>query len=184
MRTVELFNENWHFCEEDSLNDYTKNSISSCVGQTERYRSGPASINYNGVSAKCCEDGMLESKEWEYVTLPHDFIIKQQPTEGENWTLGHFKYKNAWYRKCFTLPKADDGKRIYLEFDGIATNATVYLNGCLLKHNFCGYTSFDVDITDFVLFDESNVLAVYVDTKNNEGWRWRYLQRCKNSENR
>lgn len=170
MRIIELFNENWHFCKEDLLNDHTANNISSCIGQTQRYRSGPASINYNGVSAKHCEDGILESKRWEYVTLPHDFIITQQPTKGESWTLGHFKYQNAWYRKCFTLPKEDEGKRIYLEFDGIATNATVYLNGCLLKHNFCGYTSFDVDITDFVLFDESNVLAVYVDTKNNEGW--------------
>ena len=55
MRIIELFNENWHFCKEDLLNDHTKNNISSCIGQTQRYRSGPASINYNGVSAKNTE---------------------------------------------------------------------------------------------------------------------------------
>lgn len=37
----------------------------------------------------------------------------------------------------------------------------VFFCGCLLKHNFCGYTTFEVDITDYAKFDEKNVLSVY-----------------------
>ena len=47
----------------------------------------------------------------------------------------------------------------------------MYINGCLAKHNFCGYNSFEVNITDLVKFgDEKNVLAVYVESKEHEGW--------------
>ena len=39
-----------------------------------------------------------------------------------------------------------------------------------MKHNYCGYTSFEVDITDVAKFDEENTIAVYVDTQHHEGW--------------
>ena len=38
-------------------------------------------------------------------------------------------------------------------FEGVATKATVYFNGCLLKHSFTGFTPFEVDITDYINFD-------------------------------
>ncbi|MGI6280004.1 MAG: glycoside hydrolase family 2 TIM barrel-domain containing protein, partial [Acutalibacteraceae bacterium] len=81
-----------------------------------------------------------------------------------------FPYHNAWYIKKFRLSKEDENKRITLFFEGVATYATVYVNGCLLKHNFCGYTGFEVDITDFAKFDEENTVSVYVSTKQHEGW--------------
>lgn len=49
-------------------------------------------------------------------------------------------------------------------------NATVYLNGCLICRNFSSYTEFEADITDYVSFEEENVVAVYVDTTPIEGW--------------
>ena len=109
---------------------------------------------------------------WKTVNLPHDFIIEQEPKEEHNNTLGYFDYKNAWYRKHFKLEKADESKRIVLYFEGVATHATVYVNGCLMWHNFCGYTSFEVDITDIARFgEEENVVAVYVNTTDkHEGW--------------
>lgn len=61
-------------------------------------------------------------------------------------------------------------KRLTLFFEGVAVHATVYLNGCLMKHNFCGYTSFEVDITDYAEFERENTLAVYVNTDEHEGW--------------
>ncbi|UKI38292.1 MAG: hypothetical protein L6V93_10260 [Clostridiales bacterium] len=70
----------------------------------------------------------------------------------------------------FSLDESDKNKRITLYFEGVATNATVYLNGCLMKHNFCGYTPFEVDITDNVYFDRENILAVYTDSSSHEGW--------------
>jgi beta-galactosidase len=56
-------------------------------------------------------------------------------------------------------------------FDGIATNATVWLNGTLAARHFGGYTALAIDIVPFARFgEEPNVLAVQVDARDSEGW--------------
>ncbi len=139
--------------------------------KTERMHVGPASRFYGSEEV---DDFNREHEfcreEWEYVNLPHDYMITETPSEHENPARGFFPCKNAWYRKYFTLSSDDKDKRITLLFEGVATHATVYLNGCLIKRNFCGYTEFEVDITDYVKFDEKNLLAVYVQTTGQEGW--------------
>ena len=103
--------------------------------------------------------------------MPHDYIILQKPTQNNNRGLGYFKYENAWYRKEFNLNENDKNKRLTLVFEGVATHCEIYLNGCVVKRNFCGYNTFEVDITDFAKFgDEKNILAVYVKTESHEGW--------------
>ncbi len=142
-----------------------------CSAKTERMHMGPASRYYGSPAADQFGDNFLMCPDtWESVKLPHDYVIRGVPTEGENPARGFFPCENAWYRKYFTLPAEDAGKRITLLFEGVATRATVYLNGSLLAHNFCGYTTFEVDITDYVRFDETNLLAVYVEMSGQEGW--------------
>jgi len=131
--------------------------------KTERAQWGPAAYDYKENSPVCTE-------HWEMVDLPHDYIINQIPNPKNNNTLGYFKYHNAWYRNRFKLDDSDRNKRITILFEGVATHATVYVNGCLMARNFCGYTSFEVDITDVVRFNEDNVVAVYVEASDHEGW--------------
>mgnify|MGYP001201089198 FL=1 len=131
--------------------------------KTERAQWGPAAYDYKENSPVCTE-------HWEMVDLPHDYIINQIPNPKNNNTLGYFKYHNAWYRNRFELDDSDRNKRITILFEGVATHATVYVNGCLMARNFCGYTSFEVDITDVVRFNEDNVVAVYVEASDHEGW--------------
>ncbi len=138
--------------------------------KTERMHIGPASRRYGSPFVDQFGDVLMCPDTWETVNLPHDYVIHDAPREGENPALGFFPCENAWYRKYFTLSDEDKAKRITLFFEGIATHVTVYLNGSLLAHNFCGYTSFEVDITDYVLFGEDNLLAVYVETTGKEGW--------------
>ena len=77
----------------------------------------------------------------------------------------------AWYRRHFRLEPADRGKSLDLQFDGVATHCTVYVNGHLLHRNVCGYTPFTIDITDIANFgDALNVLSVRVDATYMEGW--------------
>ncbi len=66
-------------------------------------------------------------------------------------------------------PKAVKQARA-LRFDGIAGKSTVYLNGCLMYHNFSSYNTFEIDISDYVYYDKENVIAVYVNTEGFEGW--------------
>lgn len=131
--------------------------------KTERAQWGPASYNYIDNPEICID-------YWETVDLPHDYIINQVPDKKYNNTLGFFKYHNAWYRKKFKLEDKERNKRITIMFEGIAVHATVYVNGCLMARNFCGYTSFEVDITDVVRFNEDNIVAVYVEATEHEGW--------------
>ncbi|MBQ8509874.1 MAG: DUF4982 domain-containing protein [Clostridia bacterium] len=132
--------------------------------KTERFLRGYASRNYGRNRERMYED-------WVTVDLPHDFIISQEPKPENNETLGFFKYDNAWYRKSMKFDEVDKSKRITILFEAVATHATVYFNGCLMAHNFCGYTSFEVDITDYIRFGEDNLLAVYVNTTDkHEGW--------------
>lgn len=163
MREKINFDRDWRFHRGDINIDFppTKKAAYDSA-KTERMLWGPASRAY--------ETDNYPREPWKKITLPHDYIIEGEFDETNNQALGYLPYCNAWYRKSFTLTKEDENKRITLLFEGVATHATVYLNGCLLKRNFCGYTTFEVDITDFVLFCEPNILAVYVSTDSHESW--------------
>lgn len=73
-----------------------------------------------------------------------------------------------------------------LRFDGIAGTATIYLNGCLLHHNYSAYNTFELDISDLAYRDRDNILAVYVNTQDHGNHRvginladWRISQTGK-----
>ena len=71
------------------------------------------------------------------------------------------------YRRRLELGEDLAGKRLFLQFDGAAHIATVYVNGTELAHHRCGYTGFRVDITDAVNLGGENLLAVKLDTREN-----------------
>jgi len=164
MREKILFNSDWrfHLGEDETPFPLTKMPL-YYQAKTERMQWGFASDMYDETSDTCAE-------KWEPVTLPHDYIINQEPNKENNSTLGYFKYENGWYKKRFTLSASDKDKRLTLYFEGIATHSTIYVNGCLMARNFCGYTSFEVDITPIARFDDENIVSVYVDTSVHEGW--------------
>lgn len=171
MRTRELFCDGWRFHRGDIKTERAKDKGPVYVqSKTERYRSGPAAFYYNDTPDSYETHRTFPTELWEYIRLPHDYVVNGKPDQNENNALGYLKYDNAWYRKHFFLSKEDENKRIIIEFEGCSGKSTVYLNGCLMKRNFCGYTSFEVDITDYANFDGENVLAVYIDSSEFEGW--------------
>jgi beta-galactosidase len=114
---------------------------------------------------------------WRTVNLPHDWAV-ELPFDGAAdgshgfHTLG-VKYPTnsiAWYRRTFELPKEDEGKRIWLTFDGVFRDATVWVNGWCVRHHEGGYYPFREDITDVVHFSGKNTIAVLVDATKVEGW--------------
>lgn len=171
MREKILFNDGWLFHRGDIKTETppVKGPI-YIQSKTERMKWGPASKDYISVPNDSNYNHEYKSDRWEEVCLPHDYIVLQETAEQYNNALGFFKYENAWYRKKFTLDPAYRDKRVVIYFEGVATHATVYLNGCLVTRNFCGYTSFEADITDIVKYEGDNWLAVYVNTENHEGW--------------
>ena len=123
MRKDILLNSQWKFHKGDIEVPYptSKGPVYS-QSKTNRKLIGPAAHEYyaepDGYSFG---DREIKSEGWEWVNLPHDYIIDQNPDEksGNNAT-GYFNYDNGWYRKGFELDKEYEGKRITFFFEGIA----------------------------------------------------------------
>ena len=71
------------------------------------------------------------------------------------------------YRRKLELGQELEGKKLFLQFDGAAHIATIYVNGTELACHRTGYTAFRVEITDAVTLGGENLLAVKLDTREN-----------------
>lgn len=108
---------------------------------------------------------------WRILNLPHDWAVEGGFDSTENVSQGYRKRGIGWYRRAFKLDPADKGKHLELQFDGIATWATIWFNGTLVHRNWCGYSSFYIDISSMARYgDEINTIAVRVDANAMEGW--------------
>ena len=171
MRKEILLNDNWVFHRGDFDTPINPDKGPTYQqSKTERKLFGPASYNYIDIPNNFGNHGDIGADRWEWVTVPHDYVVCQDADKKENQAIGYLHYDNAWYRKHFTLDKEDSEKRVLLRFDGVAGHTTVYLNGCLMYHNFSRYNTFERDITDHAHFDKENVLAVYINPEEFEGW--------------
>ena len=68
------------------------------------------------------------------------------------------------YRRRFRLPKSAQGRRVFVDFEGVMTASTVWINGTKLGEYKGGYTPFSFELTEHVSFDRENVLVVDVDS--------------------
>jgi beta-galactosidase len=114
---------------------------------------------------------------WRTVNLPHDWVpeLPFDSTADDSHGFkpvgpGFHSNSVAWYRRTFTLPEADRGRRLSLEFDGVYRDCRVFFNGYLVGHHESGYSGFRYDITDLANCGGQNTVAVRVDTSQFEGW--------------
>ncbi len=126
-------------------------------GVSRRGARGPALASYN-------------DKSWRTVHLPHDFVIEGKFTPNGPMSHGFLPVGVGWYRKRFYLSPADEGKRIWLEFDGIYRDSRIWLNNHFLGRHRSGYTSFRYDATSSVHYGAWNTLSVRADARSFEGW--------------
>ena len=87
------------------------------------------------------------------VEIPHDWLI--------NDTRELYKTGEGWYIKKFTLEKGDLEGKLFVTFEGVYMNCSVYVNGKEVGGNTYGYSSFDLEITGAVREGE-NEIAVQV----------------------
>ncbi|WP_457325204.1 beta-galactosidase GalA [Roseateles sp. P5_E11] len=114
---------------------------------------------------------------WRELDLPHDWAV-ELPFDGRGSTnhgskaIGRAFPGNSvgWYRKTLDIPASDRGRRIALEFDGVYRDSTVWINGHYLGRESSGYSGFRYDITDYLNYGGSNVIAVRADATVEEGW--------------
>ena len=116
---------------------------------------------YLGTSSSA-QNQNFDDSSWKNVTLPHDFSISQPFTTSCEAESGFLPGGTGWYRKTFTMPASAAGKTVLLQFDGVYSDAYVYVNGTFVGENHYGYTPFAFDITDALTCDgvTDNVIAV------------------------
>ena len=104
----------------------------------------------------------FDDSSWDNVDLPHDFSITQSFTSSGEAESGFLPGGTGWYRKSFTLPASSAGKTFLLNFDGVYSDAYIYVNGTAVGEHHYGYTSFAFDITEHLVADgvTENVIAV------------------------
>ena len=107
---------------------------------------------------------------WRKLDVPHDWAIEGDFYAGNPSGAGGGALPGGigWYRKHFSLEKIE---KVFLEFDGVYMNSTVYVNGQKVGFRPYGYSSFEYDITPYVKEGE-NVVAVRVDNSDQPNSRW------------
>ncbi len=110
------------------------------------------------------EEFLRGEGEGEPVRLPHN--VREVPQH----YAGPQDYETVCgYRRTLKLPAGCEEKRLFLQFDGAAHIATVYVNGKVCAEHRCGYTAFRAEITDLVDLQGENTVAVRLDcTENGE----------------
>lgn len=128
------------------------------------YGDGPASANF-------------DDRAWRILNLPHDWAVEAPFASNGGYSHGYKavgrKFPETsvgWYRKSFSIPESDLGRRISVEFDGVFRDSIVWVNGHYLGREPSGYSSFRYDITDYLNYGGNNVIAVRVDATMEEGW--------------
>ncbi len=113
----------------------------------------------------------FDDRNWKLVTLPRAWNeddafrkdIKELPTGV------------AWYRKHFRIPAGDQGKKVFIEFEGVRQAAEVWINGRRAGLHENGITAFGFDLTGIV-GEGDNVIAVRTD--NN----WDYREKATDTK--
>ena len=98
---------------------------------------------------------------FDAVRLPHN--VRDLPLHYAD----HESYQMVCgYRRTLEITEEMKSKRLFLQFDGAAHIATVYVNGQEMATHRCGYTAFRVEVTG-ILHSGENRIAVKLDTTEN-----------------
>lgn len=116
----------------------------------------------------------LDDTNWRTLNLPHDWAVEGDfsPNNPSGTGGGALPGGVGWYRKTFIADESYQGKKVYIDFDGVYMNSQVYINGTLLGKRPYGYISFRYDLTPYLKYGEENVVAVRVDNAEQPNSRW------------
>ena len=108
-------------------------------------------------------DKSTKEDELEKVRLPH--TVKELPF--------HYFHEKEYqmicgYRRHLYVPKEWKDKVLLLTVDGACHGAELFVNGTKVLFHGCGYTAFSVDIAPYVRVGEDNILAVKLDSNENQ----------------
>lgn len=101
----------------------------------------------------------------DLVSLPDG--IEYVPSEAS----GCVNYQGeVWYRKHFTPEETWKGKQLFLHFEAIMGKAKVWINGTLVNEHYGGFLPVIANVTEYLNYEEDNVIAVWADNSNDPSY--------------
>ena len=105
-----------------------------------------------------------DKSNWRAVDVPHDWAIEGPFDPNGDPHTGKLPWKGVgWYRKQIVEDAAPAARRVFLDFDGVMCDGTVFVNGQPCAHQPYGYLGMRADITPYV-FAGTNEVVVKADT--------------------
>jgi len=101
----------------------------------------------------------FDDSHFDRVVIPHTNL----PLPWHSFDEKSYEFVSI-YRRHFKLPGEAKGKRVFVDFEGVMTASTVWINGTRLGEYKGGYTPFSFELTQHVDFAGDNLLAVDVDS--------------------
>lgn len=164
--------------------------LTNCTITSNEYLSHYRNVDFNSDwlfhegSTEQAEGVGFDDSGWERVDLPHDWSMKdykQQDSlrhgpflKGQEMgdDVGYLRGGTGWYRKHLVLEKEDQGKLVFLHFDGVQSEMKCWVNGEFVGSHVYGYTPFYFEITPWLNEPgQPNVIAVEVDNPG-KNTRW------------
>lgn len=99
--------------------------------------------------------------KWDFVNLPHSW----NAIDGQDGDNDYYR-GTCYYAKELSKGNLPEADKYYLEFQGANSSADVYVNGKKLAHHDGGYSTWRVDITDALEYN--NLIVVAVDNAAND----------------
>ena len=108
-----------------------------------------------------------KDSDWSKVDLPRAF----NEDEAFRVSIEDLTDTVVWYRKHFSIPGYSDGRKVFLEMEGIRMGGRFWLNGHEVGLHENGVTAFGFDLTPYIRKGD-NLLAVRIDNS----WDYRSQQ--------
>jgi beta-galactosidase len=114
---------------------------------------------YHALKVEGADAVDFDDSKFERVVVPHANI----ELPWHNFDDKDYEFIST-YRRHFKLPEAADGKRVFVDFEGVMTASTVWINGVRLGEYKGGFTPFSFELTEHLRRGSENVLLVQVDS--------------------
>ncbi|MCG9970024.1 glycoside hydrolase family 2 protein [Christiangramia crocea] len=124
---------------------------------------------------KGAEKPNFNDSKWIKVTLPHAY------NQEEAFEKSIYEHTTGivWYRKDFKVPEEAEGKKVFLEFEGIRQGGEIFLNGQKIGIHENGAMAFGLDISDIInTGNKENTIALRIDNS------WDYREKATNAKYR
>ena len=106
------------------------------------------------------------------VTLPYDYLLhfKRSAEAPAGSAKGYYPDSLCAMSKKFIVPDEWRDKHILLEFEGVQSDSSVFINGDYAGGCPYGYTKFIIDMNDLLQYGQTNEVSVIARTTSNSRW--------------